>query len=54
MRSYDPADETRYPKTADVMSNKRYKQLQKYIHVIDSIPKDNPENKNDKLFKIHC
>ena len=36
------AAETRYAKIADVMSNKRYKQLRK----------ENPANKNDMMFKI--
>ena len=40
-----------WPKIADVMSNKRYKQLCKCIHVVDNTKKENPENKNDKLFK---
>ena len=30
------AAETRCSKIADVMSNKRFKQLQKYIHVVDN------------------
>ena len=47
------AAETRYPKIADVMSNKVFKQLRKYAHVVDNTTKDEPENKNDKLFKIH-
>ena len=46
------AAETRYPKIADVMSNKVFKQLRKYVHVVDNTTKDEPENKNDKLFKI--
>ena len=45
--------ETRYPKIADVMSNIRFKQVQKYVHVVDNTTKDKPGNKNDKLFKIH-
>ena len=47
------AAETRYTKIADVISNKRFKQLRKYVHVVDNITKDKPGNKNDKLFKIH-
>ena len=47
------AAETRYPKIADVMSNKRFKQVRKYVHVVDNTTKDKPGNKNDKLFKIH-
>ena len=46
------AAETRYPKIADVMSHKRFKQLRKYVHVVDNTTKDKPGNKNDKLFKI--
>ena len=46
------AAETRYPKIADVMSNKRFNQLRKYVHVVDNTTKDKPGNKNDKLFKI--
>ena len=34
------------------MSNKRYKQLCKYIYVVDNTTKENPENKTEKLFKI--
>ena len=34
------------------MSTKRFKQLQKYVDVIDNTTKDKPGNKNDKLFKI--
>ena len=46
------AAEPRYPKIADVMSNKQFKQLWKYVHVVDNTTKDKPGNKNDKLFKI--
>ena len=46
------AAETRYPKIADVMSNKRFKQLRKYVHVVDNTTKDKPGNKNGNLFKI--
>ena len=35
------------------MSNKCYKPLRKHIHVVTNTTKANPENKNDKLFKIH-
>ena len=34
------ATETRYTKIADVMSNKRFKQLPKYVHVVDNTTKD--------------
>ena len=44
--------ETRYPKIANVMSTKRFKQLQKYVHTVDNTTKDKPGNKNDKFFKI--
>ena len=47
------AAETRYTRIVDVMSNNCYKQLRKYIHVVDNSTKENPENKNDKLFKMH-
>ena len=43
--------ETRYPKIAYVMSNKRFKQLRKYVHVADNTTKDKPGNKNN-LFEI--
>ena len=46
------AAETCYSKIADVMSNKRFKQLRKYAHVADNTTKDKPGSKNDKLFKI--
>ena len=46
------AGKTRNPKIADVMSNKRFKQLPKYVHVVDNTKNDKPVNKNDKLFKI--
>ena len=46
------AAETPYPKIANVMSTKRFKQLQKYVHAVDSTTKDEPGNKNDKFFKI--
>ncbi|MEM6686592.1 MAG: transposase [Bacteroidota bacterium] len=44
--------ETRYDKVADVMSAKRYIDLRRYLHVVDNTTKEQPENKNDKLFKI--
>ena len=44
--------ETSYPKIADFMSNKRFKQLQKYVHVVDNTTKYKPGHKNDRLFKI--
>ena len=44
--------EARYTMIADVISSKRYKQLHKFIHVVDNTAKENPENKNNKLFKI--
>ena len=46
------AAETRYPKIADVMSNKRFKQLRKYVHIVDNTTKYKPGHKNDRLFKI--
>lgn len=47
------AAETRYAKAADIMPNKRYKELPKYIYAADSTKKKNHENENDKLFQIH-
>ena len=47
------AAETCYPKIADVMSNKQFKQLQKYVLIVENTTKDNTRNKYDKLFKIH-
>ena len=46
------AAETRYPKIADVMSNKRINKLRKFFHVVDNTTKDKPGNQNDKAFKI--
>ena len=46
------AAETRYSKISDVMSSQRYKMLRKFIHVVDNTKKCEPENVNDKLFKI--
>ena len=46
------AAETRYPKIANVMSTKRFKQLQKYVHAVDNTTKDKPGNKKDKFFRI--
>ena len=43
---------TCYPKIADVMFNKQFKQLGKYVYVAHNATKDKPENKNDRLFKI--
>ncbi|XP_057309999.1 uncharacterized protein LOC130647998 [Hydractinia symbiolongicarpus] len=34
------------------MSAKRYIDLRRYLHVVDNTTKEQPENKNDKLFKI--
>ena len=47
-----PVYDMYWPKIADVMSNKRYKQLCKCIHVVDTTTRENLENKNNKLFKI--
>ena len=46
------AAETHYPKIADIMSKKRFKELQKYVHIVDNTTKDKPGYKNEKLFKI--
>ena len=45
------AAETRYPKIANVMSTKRFKQLQKYVHAVDNTTKYKPGNKNDKFYQ---
>ena len=45
------AVEKRYPKTADIMSNNRYKLLRRYIHV-DNTKKDEEANKNDKILRL--
>lgn len=37
----------------DIMSSKCYKPLGKHIHVVANTTKANPENKYDKLLKIH-
>ena len=37
--------EGRYPNIANVMSNKRNKQLGKYVHVVGNNTKHEPENK---------
>ena len=47
------AAETCYPKIADVMSNKQFKQLQKDVLIVENTTKDKTRNKNDKIFKIH-
>ena len=46
------AVETRYPKTADIISNNRYKLLRRYIHVVDNTKKDEEANKNDKILRL--
>ena len=43
---------TCYRKIADVISNKQFKQLGKYVHVAQNTIKDKLENKNDNFFKI--
>ena len=37
---------------ATAMTLKRYETLRKFLHVTDNTTKDNPENANDKLFKV--
>ena len=44
--------ETCYPTIANFMSNKRYKQLRKYLQIADNTTTDKPKNNNEKLFKI--
>ena len=46
------AKETRYPPVAEAMSIKRYKELRRFLHVSDNSKKDQPENKDNKLYKI--
>ena len=46
------ASKTRKTKIADAMSNKRFKQLREYVHVVDNTKNDKPGKKNDKFFKI--
>ena len=36
------AAETRYPKIGNVISTKRFKQLQKYVHAVGNTTKDKP------------
>ena len=36
------ASKARYSEIADVMSNKRFKQLGKYVHVVDNTANDKP------------
>ena len=44
------AERTRYAPIADVMPIRRYKKIRQYLHVIDNTTKDEPTNKQDKLF----
>ena len=46
------ASETRYPPVADVMSIARHKALCENLHVSDSAKCNDPENKDNKLYKI--
>ena len=46
------ASETRYPPAADVMSIARYKALRENLQVSDNGKCNDPENKDNKLYKI--
>ena len=46
------ASETRYPPVADVMPIARYKALRQNLHVSDNAKCNDPENKDNKLYKI--
>ena len=50
-RKGPPAIETCYSTIADIISTKRYKELRKYVHVVDNTTIDKPEN--GKLFKTN-
>ena len=44
--------EFRYDKIRSAMTLKRYKLIRRFIHANDNTKKTNPENVNDKLFKV--
>ena len=44
--------EFRYDKIRSSMTLKRCKLIRRFIHVNDDTKKTNPENVNDKLFKV--
>ena len=46
------ASEIRYPPAADIMSIARYKALRENLHVSDNAKCNDPENKDNKLYKI--
>ena len=46
------ASETRYAPVTDVMSIARYKALHENVHVSDNAKCNDPENKDNKLYKI--
>ena len=46
------ASETRYPPVTVVMSIARYKALHENLHVSDNTKCNDPENKDNKLYKI--
>ena len=41
-----------YDKTRSAMTLERYKLIKRFIHANDNTKKTNPENVNDKLFKV--
>ena len=43
---------TRFAPIADLMTRKRYKDLRSKLHLVDNSTKDEPQNKDDRLFKI--
>ena len=43
---------TRFAPIADLMTRKRYKDLRSNLHLVDNSRKDEPQNKDDRLFKI--
>ena len=44
--------EFRYERVAMAMRLKRYDTLRKFLHVNDNDSRNNPENSNNKLFKV--
>lgn len=46
------SEQTRYEPVASTLTLKRYKKLREYLHVVNNADKENPENKDDKCFKV--
>ncbi|CAB3977807.1 Hypothetical predicted protein [Paramuricea clavata] len=44
--------ELRYEPIASVMPSKRYKKLRQFLHVNDNSKKDDPDNKDNRLYKV--